>query len=134
MVGAEVTVQDFSGYGNRFNDLGTISSYENATKLSLGGYYIPKFNSFNNYFKRVTYRGGFRYENTGLIISNEKIKEQAFTFGLGLPLGGTFSNINFGVELGKRGTKKAGLVQEEFANFSIGLTFNDRWFVKSKYD
>lgn len=133
LVGAEITLQDNSNYANRFEDI-TQATFENATKISVGGYFIPKYNSYSEFWKRVTYRGGFRFENTGLVIYNESIKENAVTLGFGLPLGGTFSNINFGFELGKRGTKNAGLVQENFGNFSIGLSFNDKWFVKRKFD
>ena len=58
----------------------------------------------------------------------------AFTLGVGLPLGGTFSNVNIGFELGKRGTTNAGLIQENYANFTLALSLNDRWFVKRKFD
>lgn len=110
------------------------ATFENATKLSLGGYYIPKYDSFSSYFSKVTYRAGFRHENTGIVIGSKSIKDTAFTMGLGLPLGGAFSNVNFGAEFGKKGTTNAGLVQENYMNISIGLSFNDRWFVKRKFD
>lgn len=110
------------------------STYEASSKMTIGGYYIPKYNSFSSYFDRVTYRAGLRYENTGLVIKNESIKDKAVTFGFGLPLGGSLSNINLGLEFGKRGTTNTGLVQENYMNFSVGLSFNDRWFVKRKYD
>ena len=97
-------------------------------------YICIRGNSFTNYFSKVVYRGGFRYENTGLVLNNEAIKDYALTLGLGLPLGGTFSNINIGLEFGKRGTTNAGLVQENYTNLSIGLSFNDKWFKKAKYD
>ena len=132
-LGTEVTFKGTSSLTNRFSDINNVR-YENSVKYSVGGYYIPKYNSFNNYFKKVVYRGGFRYENTGLIISNQAINDYAVTLGLGLPLGGTFSNINIGLELGQKGTKSAGLVQENYTNISIGLSFNDKWFKKAKYD
>jgi len=132
-VGGEVTLQSTSDLGSRFNDIDDIE-YENSVKYSIGGYYIPKYNSFTNYFSKVVYRGGFRYENTGLVLKNESIKDYALTLGFGLPLGGTFSNINIGLEFGKRGTTNSGLVQENYTNISIGLSFNDKWFKKAKYD
>lgn len=132
-VGTEVVFQENSKLSNRFNDIAN-SSFENSTKYIVGGYFIPKYNSFTNYFDRVTYRGGFNFQNTGLVVNNKSIKEQSVSFGVGLPLGGTFSNINIGFEFGKRGTKAAGLIQENYSNLSIGLSFNDRWFVKRKYD
>lgn len=133
IIGSEITFQNTSNFGNRFNDIDNVS-YENATKFTVGGYYIPNFKSFSNYFERVAYRGGFRFENTGLVINNQPIEDVAVTLGLGLPLRGAFSNINLGVELGNKGTKNAGLVREHYMNFSVGLSLNDKWFQKSKYN
>lgn len=129
-VGFESALQ---GKGDYSNIVVENASYEAASKISVGGYYVPKYNSISSYFNRVSYRAGFRYENTGLVVKSESIKDRAATFGLGFPLGG-FSNINFSYELGKRGTTASGLIQENYQNFSIGLSFNDRWFVKRKYD
>lgn len=133
IIGSEVTFQSSSNFGNRFNDINNVT-YENATKFSLGGYYIPNYKSFSKYFERVVYRGGFRFENTGLVINSQPIEDVAVTFGLGMPLRGAFSNVNLGVEVGNKGTKNAGLVREHYMNFSIGLSLNDKWFQKSKYN
>jgi hypothetical protein len=51
-----------------------------------------------------------------------------------LPLGGAFSNANVGVEFGKRGTKKASLIEENYTNLLLSLSLNDRWFIRRKYD
>jgi long-subunit fatty acid transport protein len=133
IIGSEVTFQNNSNFGNRFNDITNVS-YENATRYTLGGYYIPNYKSFSSYFKRVVYRGGFRYENTGLVIDNKSIQDAALTLGMGMPLRGTFSNLNIGFELGNRGTKASGLVREHYMNFSIGLSLNDKWFQKRKFN
>ncbi|MEI7508598.1 MAG: hypothetical protein WCJ62_03955 [Flavobacterium sp.] len=133
IIGTQITKQGTSSFGSRFNDVTTVR-YENSTRFVLGGYYIPNYKSYNNFFNKVVYRGGFRYENTGLIINDQSIKDAALTLGLGLPLRGTFSNVNFGFELGNRGTQSAGLVKENYMNFSIGLSLNDQWFIKRKYN
>ncbi len=133
LIGAEYTMTKTNGFENRFADIAK-GSFENANRIAVGGYFIPKYNSFTSYLERVTYRGGFRYENTGLVIGNKSVNDMAFTFGIGMPAGGRFSNINFGVEYGKRGTKAANLVEENYLNFSLSLSLSDRWFVKRKYD
>ena len=133
LIGTEVTMQQSSGFGNRFNDI-TNATFENAIKYSFGGYYIPNYSAFSNYFKKITYRAGFRYENTGMVISNEKIKDYAVTAGFGFPLGGLFSNLNAGAEFGRRGTAKANLVEENYTNVIISISLNDQWFVKRMYD
>ena len=109
-------------------------SYENATKIALGGFYIPKYNSLTSYLSRITYRGGMRFEKTGLVVNNEKINEFGMSFGLGLPVGRLFSNLNLGVEYGSRGTTSANLVKENFFNFNVSFSFNDKWFQRRKID
>jgi long-subunit fatty acid transport protein len=133
LVGAEVTLQSNSDLKNRFDDISGVV-FENSTRYSVGGYFIPNYGSFTSYFKRITYRGGLRYENTGLIIKNKSIEDFAVSLGLGLPMSGTFSNLNIGFEIGKRGTKYYNLIEENYVNLSIGLSFSDRWFVKRKYN
>lgn len=133
IIGTELTFQGTSSFGNRFTDIDNVT-YENSTRFTLGGYYIPNYKSFNSYFEKIVYRGGFRFENTGLVINNQAIEDAAVTLGMGLPLTGAFSNINLGFEVGNRGTQKGGLVREHYMNFSVGLSLNDRWFQKRKFN
>ena len=128
---SEITFQNSSNVTNRFNDIDNVT-YEDARRFTIGGFYIPKYNSFTNYWDKVTYRAGIRHENTGLVINNQSITDTSLTFGLGLPLGGTFSNVNIGFEAGKKGKTSYGLVQENYGSISIGLVFNDAWFKKRK--
>jgi hypothetical protein len=116
---------------NRFGSIQNVS-FENSTKVAVGGFYVPKYDSFSNYLSRIIYRGGFRYENTGLVINNQSINDYAVTFGLGLPVG--LSKINLGVELGKRGTTTSGLIEENYINVTVGLSLSDLWFIKRKID
>ncbi|WP_452221776.1 hypothetical protein [Lacinutrix salivirga] len=122
---------------NFFNPLyaNSGSTYEDGTSFSLGGFYIPQYNSFSSYWKRVVYRAGMRVENTGLKINNESIDEFGMSFGLGLPVGNDFlSNANLGLEFGHRGTTNNNLIKENFINFQLSLSLNDRWFQKRKYN
>jgi len=132
MLGTEITFQKSSNMGNRFNDINDVN-YENATRYSFGGFYIPNYNSFSKYYEKIIYRAGLRYENTGLIINNTSIKDYGVTAGVGLPLIGVFSNVNIGVEYGQRGTTSANLVQENYTNITIGFSLNDKWFQKRRF-
>ena len=132
MLGTEITFQKSSSMGNRFNDINNVN-YENSTRFALGGFYIPNYNTFSKYYEKIIYRGGLRYENTGLIINNTSVKDYAVTAGVGLPLMGVFSNINIGLEYGQRGTTSANLVQENYTNISIGFSLNDKWFQKRRF-
>lgn len=131
LVGTDLTFTQNSNLINRFDDI-TGSLYENSTKISIGGFYIPKYDSFSSYLSRVTYRAGVRYENTGLILNNKSINDVGMNFGLGLPVG--VSNINLGFEFGRKGTIYSGLIEENYFNLSVGLSLNDIWFKKRKID
>lgn len=133
--GAEYVFQSSNELGNRFDNV-TQAGFQNSHRVSLGGFWIPNYASFSNYFSRITYRGGLKFEKTGLVINSESINDYGFTLGLGLPLGGAIggSNLNLGMEMGRRGTTKANLVQENYITLVVGLSLNDRWFVKRRYE
>lgn len=134
-VGIESEYQTTSNFSNElYTNSNTAVKYENSTSVSIGGFYIPEYNSYSSYLKRVVYRGGLRFENTGLNINDETINEFGISFGLGIPVGNLFSNANVGVEVGRRGTTNSNLIQENFINFQLSLSLNDRWFEKRKYN
>jgi hypothetical protein len=108
--------------------------YEKYAKYAIGGYYLPNYTSFSSYFSRITYRAGLKYEKIGLVVNNESIKDVGLTLGAGFPITGSFSNVNFGIEYGKKGTVSSNLIQENYINFSLSFSFNDKWFVKSKFN
>lgn len=107
--------------------------YEDAQQWIVGGFYIPDYSSITNYFGRITYRIGFRSENSGFLIENQSLRSNVLSFGLGLPIRG-LSNANIGLELGQQGTRKLGLVSQSSVSLRLGLSLNDLWFVKRKYN
>ena len=131
--GLEYTLQNTSEFSNPIVSANN-TNFVNASGISLGGFFIPDYNSFNSYWKRLVYRGGIYYENTGLEIKTEPINEFGITFGVGLPIGGFASNANIGFEIGRKGTREQNLILENFFNLHISLSLNDRWFEKRKYN
>jgi hypothetical protein len=108
-------------------------SYENYTNYSLGGYYIPNYKIFSKYYEKITYRAGLKYGKSGTVVNSKSIDETGVTLGLGLPsTNGAFSNVNIGLEFGKKGTTSNGLIQENYGTFSLSLSLNDKWFRQSK--
>ncbi|WP_196885978.1 hypothetical protein [Aureivirga sp. CE67] len=115
--------------------------YKDYSKIAVGGFYLPKQNSISSYWQRVIYRVGFKYEKpgfavrpTGSLSDFTEIDDFGISFGLGLPLGKKLSNLNLGFEFGRRGDNKDGLIQENYFNFRVGLSLNDKWFNKHKID
>jgi len=132
-VGVDYTFLEASNFSNRFIDIDN-TTFEDAYSISFGGFFIPKYDSFSNYWKRLVYRAGVRFEQTGLVVNNESIKEFGISFGVGVPVGRLFSNANVAFEIGQRGTTASELVQENFFNVNISLSLNDRWFEKRKFN
>lgn len=122
--------------GSVFNSYSKIK-YDKYNKIALGGFYTPKYNSISSYWERVTYRAGLKFEKTGLLVDGvgngsdfTAIDDFGISFGVGLPLNQQLSNINLGFEIGKRGDTNNGLVQENYFNFKLSLSLNDKWFKK----
>lgn len=132
-LGAEYTYLNTSKFSNPIVTIDN-ANFVNASNFSIGGFFVPDPDYFSSYWKRITYRGGIHFENTGLEINNETINEFGISFGVGLPVGKYFSNANLGFELGRRGTTNQNLIQENFVNFQLSLSLNDRWFEKRKYN
>lgn len=113
------------GDGVRLND---------AIEINTGFEKFNNVSAFGSYFKRMGYRTGFRYNSSLLNVDGTDISEMAISFGISMPLRKTFSTLNFGMELGTRGEDKNGLTQEDFINLQFGVTINDKWFIRRKYD
>lgn len=142
----------YAGVNQEFKDAASVSNnvdlpdavyqYEEGSKFSIGGYYIPKFNSISSYWDRITYRAGFRLENIGVGIDGigtgqdyTSIKDFGINIGVGLPLPKQLSNLNLGFEYGQKGTTDNNLVKEEYFNIKLSLSLNSRnWFKKRKID
>jgi len=136
-LGADYSVRDKVSISGDLEKTNSKVGFTKSTNLAVGGFYIPKFNSISSYWDRVTYRGGLKLENNGLMFktsesvsSYTKIKDFGMSFGVGLPIGNNLSDINLGFEVGKRGTSSDGLVQENYFNFNLSLSLTDKWFKK----
>lgn len=113
-------------------------TYENSYKVAVGGWYLPNFNNFRNYFSRITYRYGAFYEKGNLRINATDVNRYGLALGASFPFQNSninsLSSVDLGIELGQRGTVKNGLIRENFINVSLGINFANRWFEKQLYD
>ena len=120
-----------STFKNEFLNIENVS-YRNSKVLSLGGYYIPDASSLTSYWKRVKYRFGIKNERKSIIVNNLPVNQFILNLGLGLPLSG-LSKANLGLEFGKVGNDKNAIEESYFA-LRLGLSLNDIWFIKRKYN
>ncbi|MEP0367778.1 MAG: hypothetical protein ABJN36_18170 [Cyclobacteriaceae bacterium] len=107
--------------------------YRNTTSVSVGGEFIPDYQSVNNYFSRVKYRAGISYRQSPYILNDTEINDFGINFGTSMPMIGA-SSLDLGFKFGVRGTTKNNLIRENYFQFVLGATINDRWFIKRRYD
>ena len=129
-VGLDVNWQDWSSY-KVYNQT---DSLKNSFKIALGGQWIPDQKGVS-YAGRIQYRGGLFFNKTYLELKNTALNDYGVTIGLGLPFRKSFGSMfNFGIAAGNRGTTKQNLVKEQYVRLVFGVTLNEDWFRKSKYD
>ncbi|XOD66573.1 MAG: hypothetical protein ACMUEL_00525 [Flavobacteriales bacterium Tduv] len=123
----------------KHNTPGLDEAYRNSQKFSVGGYWIPQYNSYKNYLDKIIYRFGLYYKNTELYINHQGISDYGLTLGIGLPIRKreseeSTSYLNIGLALGQRGSTKKNLTRERYFSAKIDFSFGAKWFQKRIYD
>lgn len=126
--GIEFTYQNWADFKSiNEEDEGLVQAW----KMALGGEFTPDIIS-NNFLKRITYRTGASYERNPFMTNGKQLNEIGINFGLSLPTGR--SSLDLAFKAGKRGDKAETLLQENFFKIYFGITFNDQWFIRRKFD
>ena len=131
-VGLDYTLQKWADV-KFFNKEG---QFNDRTKISFGAEYRPNPIG-RNYLKRVRYRAGAYYSDPyAKVDGKEGAREYGVSFGFGFPLemyqGRSILNISG--QYAKVSPKVKGMLEEQYLRINIGLTFNDRWFMKWKVE
>lgn len=134
-VGADFNWMQWSKFARE----GVNDVLQDAWSVSAGAEFTPKHTSISGYFSRVTYRLGGFYEHGYINLEgndgeSHSINKVGMTVGLSLPLPRTFSKVNMALEVGRYGTREGGLIQEQYAKLSVGVSVFERWFMKRKYN
>lgn len=126
---------DYSGMNAKdYRSFGNVdSTSNNAFRLSVGGEYTPDF-SGKKLLQRMTYRIGAYYGNDYISLRNTDINYYALTIGASIPFKRSTDRLHTALEIGRRGTETNGLFKENFIKFSVGISLNDKWFIKRRYD
>jgi len=127
--GMDVSRQDWSD----FNFLGINPGFRSSLRLVSGGEYIPRIIS-KIYLFKMAYRLGAYAEQTHLVVNNVPLNSMGITWGFGFPIPRTASKVNLGFEIGRRGTQNQNLISETYYRIRLGLTLNERWFMKFRQD
>lgn len=128
--GAEVKFQKWSAYEN-FE--GNNEDLQDLLTFTLGGEITPDPTSVSSYLKRITYRFGASYENTQFSVSGNQVRDYGINFGWSLPIS-RISSLDMAFRFGRRGDINETILEENYYKIYFGVTFNDRWFVRRKFD
>jgi hypothetical protein len=140
-LGADYAYQGWGGV-NAASENATVK-FRNTNTIKVGAEYTPDRGDIRYFFNRISYRVGARYSNYYMQLRGENISEKAVTIGAGIPITRNgmanmmgASSIDVGLEFGRRGTTKSGLVKESYFGFSLGLSLfgDDEWFKKRVYN
>lgn len=132
LVGFDYRTQDWNVFEGSVSSIP--ENFDRSTKYVLGGEITPDVTSINNYAKRITYRIGFTYYETPYVVNNTHITDFGINFGWTLPVA-RFSTLDFGFQIGNRGTLDNNLIREDYFRVYFGATFNDnRWFIRPKFN
>lgn len=125
------------GVDGRYASWGNVAGLDQETRntfsFGAGGSVVPDYKSVQSYFKRVVYRFGLSYNQIPYVINQTEINDFGINFGASFPISGS-SSIDSSFKFGLRGVAENNLVRENYFQLVLGLTFNDRWFIKRRYD
>ena len=129
LVGADFNWTGWEGFTmNGAND-----SLQNSWNVAVGASYKPEATSISKYYKKITYRAGFHFDQTYYNVYGQSINKYGLTLGMGLPMPRSLTSLNVALEFGTMGTTKNNLVKENYINLSISMSIYDKWFMKKKY-
>jgi hypothetical protein len=131
-IGAEAYRTDWKNYSNY--EVRDSALRQQSYRFNVGGEFIPDPLSVNSYFSRVTYRAGVYYGTDYLTLRNTDLNYYGVTLGASFPFRRGYDKIHTALEYGRRGTESNGLVSMNYFRVHLGISLNDRWFIKRRYD
>lgn len=106
-------------------------------EINIGGFYQPdRFaTGKGNYFDKVIYRMGIGYTSGYQEYKGKPVPLFSISAGISLPMGlyRAFSAMHISAQYLIKGNKDFPL-RENIFKINIGITLNDKWFIKYKYD
>ena len=123
----------YSDYSD-YVDLSGTNPYQSKNWRVAAGYsFTPDPTSLSSYLRRATYRTGVSLENYPYLVNGNTVKDFGITFGLSLPVS-RISRLDLALKVGKKGDKTLNTIEENYLKLYFGLTFNDQWFIKRRFD
>ena len=130
LLAADAGIQNWSDETYKLSGV----NLKNNPYLNGGIDFLPSTNLFDAYYKKISYRFGFRYAKSYLELREVQLDETAVSFGLGLPIRNQKSRVDLSFEFGTMGTTNKSLIREDYFRLRLGFSLKDSWFGKPKYN
>ena len=108
-------------------------AFDNRHRVTIGAEYIPNPNG-SRWRKLIRYRMGFSMATPYARINGQDGPyDYTASFGVGLPVINRWNNrsiINISAQYERVQPKIAGQITENYIRLCIGISFNERWFMK----
>lgn len=128
--GVDFTAQDWSAFTMQGVDQGMGSSFS----VRGGVEYVPDAGNLRYYLRQVHYRLGGYFNRTGLMVLGKPVNDFGITLGAGFPFKRSGSMFQVAFNFGQRGQLTEGLIRENYFGMTFGVSFNDIWFFRRKYN
>ncbi|MCC3153424.1 hypothetical protein Q3A66_10475 [Hymenobacter sp. BT770] len=139
-INADASQQQWSKFTS-FGDKGT--PLNNTVRVALGGELTPEPASVDHYFRRVTYRAGLSMAQLPYQPGGKMLYDRAVSWGFAFPLPTATpleaTTFSLGFTYGVRGNTDilnastgTSNVQESYIRGQLGITLNNRWFIKRR--
>lgn len=102
-------------------------------RVAAGFELTPNPSSLGNYLKVITYRTGVSFEEYPYLVNGNPLRDFGTNFGLSLPVARGCS-VDLSGRWGHRGSIDTNTIEEKYFKLYFGVTFNDRWFIKRRFD
>jgi hypothetical protein len=133
LAGVDFTIQDWT----KFKSFGVNDSLKSSYNIALGGEWIPNRKGLK-FIQKIQYRFGGHYTKTYVTLNSTDINDYGVSFGFGLPVINKDriqkAVLQLGFEAGQKGTTNNNLLKQQYLRFHLGITLNESWFFKRKYD
>ncbi|MCC2545759.1 outer membrane protein transport protein [Hymenobacter sp. BT175] len=138
----DVAQQDWSKF--RGLGLGNTLTLNNTVRLAVGGELTPDPASVENYFRRITYRAGLSVAQLPYRPAGQTLYDRAVSWGFSFPLPSATpleaTTMMLAFTYGQRGNTERnavnvnGNVKEDYIRMQLGVTLNNRWFIKRRIE
>jgi long-subunit fatty acid transport protein len=136
----DVSHQKWSG----FQSFGkTESAFQDTWRLGVGGEFTPDPGSVEHYFRRVTYRVGVNVGQMPYQFGGQTLYDRSVSWGFAFPMPTATpleaTTFSLAFTYGMRGNTDilnsstgSSNVQENYLRAQLGVTLNNRWFLKRR--